>query len=145
MRVEIQISKEIEEPYAVIYAGQMTDEIAAAAAGLEQTRQSVLTVRQEDKFVVLQPSKLYMVRLEDGRVKLYTQDKVYTSKKRLYELEEQLGHDFFRISKTTLINLNYIDSVEPSFQGMMYLKLTNNCRDYISRKYLPGFKKYLGL
>jgi len=27
----------------------------------------------------------------------------------------------------------------------MYIKLKNKCKDYISRKYLPEFKKYLGL
>ena len=31
------------------------------------------------------------------------------------------------------------------FGGIMLLVLKNGCKDYISRKYLPAFKKYLGI
>ena len=50
-----------------------------------------------------------------------------------------------KISKTTLVNLQYIDGVEASFGGTMLLILKNGCKDYVSRKYLPSFKEYLGL
>jgi DNA-binding LytR/AlgR family response regulator len=64
---------------------------------------------------------------------------------RLYELSEQLGSKFMQISKTTLVNLSYMDSIEPGFSGTLLLKLRNGSKDYVSRKYLPEFKKYLGL
>ncbi len=50
-----------------------------------------------------------------------------------------------KISKSTIINLNQVNSVKPSFNGMISLLLKNSCKDYISRKYIPSFKKYLGL
>ena len=50
-----------------------------------------------------------------------------------------------QISKTTLVNLSYMDSIEPGFSGTLLLKLKNGSKDYVSRKYLPEFKKYLGL
>ena len=53
--------------------------------------------------------------------------------------------DFMKISKTALINLKYIEGVEASFGGSMLLILKNGCKDYVSRKYLPDLKKYLGL
>ncbi len=37
------------------------------------------------------------------------------------------------------------DSIEPGFSGTLLLKLKNGCRDYVSRTYLPKFRKYLGL
>ena len=69
----------------------------------------------------------------------------YRSRKRLYELEKQLGKQFMQISKSTLVNLSYLDSIEAGFNGTLLLKLKNGCKDYVSRKYLPEFKKYLGL
>ena len=39
----------------------------------------------------------------------------------------------------------YMDSIEGGFSGTLLLTLKNGCKDYVSRKYLPGFKKYLGL
>ena len=76
---------------------------------------------------------------------IYDKNCKYRSSKRLYELEKILGNDFIRISKSTIINLKEIDSVEPCFNGIMYIKLKNGTIDYISRKYLPNLKKYLGL
>ena len=64
---------------------------------------------------------------------------------RLYELGVQLGSQFMQISKSTLINLSYMDSIEPGFSGTLLLKLRNGSSDYVSRTYLPSFKKYLGL
>lgn len=48
-----------------------------------------------------------------------------------------------RVSKSVLVNLQYLDCVEPSFGGIMLLVLKNGCKDYISRKYLPAFKNIL--
>ena len=86
-----------------------------------------------------------MVRVEDGDTIIYGEKNKYRSRKRLYEIGQQLGKQFMQISKTTLINLSYMDSIEPGFSGTLLLKLKNGCKDYVSRKYLPEFKKYLGL
>ena len=86
-----------------------------------------------------------MVRVEDGDTVIYSEKQKYRSRKRLYELAQQLGKQFMQISKTTLINLSYMDSIEPGFSGTLLLKLKNGSKDYVSRKYLPDFKKYLGL
>ena len=86
-----------------------------------------------------------MVRVENGDTVIYGKDRSYRSRKRLYELEQQLGKQFMQISKSTLVNLSYMDSVESGFSGTLLLKLKNGCKDYVSRRYLPQFKKYLGL
>lgn len=145
MNVEIKLSTEIKEPYAIIYTNQLTEEINALAKTLEGRLDTPLTVKKDDKYHIILPEEIYMVRMEDQQVALYTQHAHYATNKRLYELEQHLGSDFLRISKTTLINLKQLDSVEPSFNGTMSLKLRNGCQDYISRKYLPALKKYLGL
>ena len=75
----------------------------------------------------------------------YGEKQKYRSRKRLYEIGQQLGKQFMQISKSTLINLSYMDSIEPGFSGTLLLKLKNGCKDYVSRTYLPEFKKYLGL
>lgn len=86
-----------------------------------------------------------MARVENSEVVIYCKDKSYKSKKRLYEIGEQLGSEFMQISKSAFINLNKIECVEPYFNGMMNLKLKNGCSEYISRKYLPNLKRYLGI
>ena len=86
-----------------------------------------------------------MVTIQDGNTVIYDKNQSYRSRKRLYELSEQLGKGFMQISKSTLVNLSYIDSIEPDFSGSLLLKLKNGNKDYVSRTYLKEFKKYLGL
>ncbi|MFB0920374.1 MAG: LytTR family DNA-binding domain-containing protein [Oscillospiraceae bacterium] len=144
LKVEIKISSDIKEPYAVIYSDAMTDEIQTAVFLLGSSG-GVISVTENERIIVLQPKEIFMVRVENEKTLIYSQTKTYLSGKRLYELETQLGKDFMRISKSTLVNLKEISCIEPSFNGLMLLILKNGCRDYISRKYLPEFKKYLGL
>ena len=144
MRVEIKVSGDIKEPYAVIFTGNVTEEIRQAAASLEK-RETVVTAKNGERIIVLSPEEVCMARVEAAQTVLYCGRNKYNSKKRLYELKELLGKGFMQISKSTVVNLRELDSVEPSFNGMMVLHLKNGCRDYISRKYLPEFKKYLGL
>lgn len=94
---------------------------------------------------MLRPDEIYMVRVENEKTVVYTKTKRYDGGKRLYEFEEILGKGFIRISRGTLVNLHYLERVEPAFGDMMLLVMKNGCKDYISRKYLPAFKNYLGL
>lgn len=144
MKVELKISGEVNEPYAVIYANSLSDEITSAVAYLENAGKFI-TGENNGKISILQPDEIYMVRVECERTVIYTRDKKYYSSKRLYQLEHQLGMGFMKISKSTIINLCHIKCVEPTFKGMMSLIMKNGCKDYISRKYLPDFKKYLGI
>lgn len=145
MKVEIKLSKEVREPYVEIYAKELTQEIINLVGIIEGESDSVLTAKKNDKYFVISLEDISMIRIEDQKATIYSKNEKYTTNKRLYELENQLGQNFLRISKTTLINLKKIASVEPSFNGMMLLNLKCGCSDYISRKYLPDLKKYLGL
>ena len=145
MKVSVELSTEYKEPYAIIYTDRMTDEIQRLIDGLSINESPVTALQNEKDIIILLPKEIYMVRVENGDTVIYGKDRSYRSRKRLYELEQQLGKQFMQISKSTLVNLSYMDSVESGFSGTLLLKLKNGCKDYVSRRYLPQFKKYLGL
>ena len=145
MKVSIDISADYKEPFAVIHTDKVTDEIQRMADLFSNSESPVTAFQNEEDIVVLQPKEIYMVRVEDGDTVIYGAKQRYRSRKRLYELAEQLGKQFMQISKTTLINLSYMESIESGYSGTLLLKLKNGNKDYVSRKYLPEFKKYLGL
>ena len=144
MKVSVNISPDHTEPYAVIYTNQMTDEIQRII-DLFNAGETPITAQHNEKLIILQPEDIYMIRVEKRETIIYGQFQNYRSRRRLDELAEQLGKKFMKISKTTLVNLSYMDSIEPGFSGTLLLKLKNGCKEYVSRKYLPEFKKYLGL
>lgn len=146
MKVEIKVSAEAKEPYAVIYTDEVTAYVRQIAERLESAAASkMVTVADNERIMVLRPEELYMIRIENEKTVVYTKTRRYISGKRLYEFEALVGNGFMRISRSTVVNLNELECVEPTFGGLMLLRLKNGCKDYISRKYLPVFKKYLGL
>lgn len=145
MKVEIKVSDDVPETNIVIYTKEITEEITQVAAAIKNAAGKIVTVCENGRIIVLRPEEIYMVRVENEKTVVYGKTQSYSCSKRLYEIEEIMGNDFMRISKSVLINLNYLDCVEPSFNGMMLLKLKNNSKDYVSRKYLPALKRYLGI
>ena len=122
----------------------VTEEIQKVSDLLQQDNGPV-TAYSEDRLVVLQPEEIYMVRVEDETTVIYSKENKYKSRKRLKEIYAQVGDGFMQISKSTVINLKYLDSMEAGFGGTMVLKLKNGCKDYVSRFYLKALKQYLGL
>ena len=143
MHIEIDISAEIKEPYAVIHTNKMTPQINKLISYV-QNMDHVIAVYEEDNIVILKPEEIYMIVSAGRSVTIYCEKQEYLSRKCLYEFEDMLKSSFIRISKTTLVNLHQIRRVEPSFNRMLVV-MKNGQKDYISRKYLPEFKKYLGL
>ena len=146
MKVNLFVSRDIEEPYADIHTNELTDNITKAMSILESDDSSeMLAVKKGSDIALLEFSDVYMFRVEDKQVKVYTEDKEYQIKKALYQVEENLTSDFVRISKTTIVNLKKVERVAPSVKGMMFIQLKNGLKDNISRKYLPDFKQALDL
>ena len=145
MKVRVDISPEYKEPFAVIHTDAVTDEIQRMIDVFSTSETPITALRNEEDLIVLQPSDIYMVRVENGDTIIYGEKNTYRSRKRLYELAAQLGKSFMQISKTTLINLSYMDHIEPGFSGTLLLIMRNGSKDYVSRTYLREFKKYLGL
>ena len=145
MKVRVDISPEYKEPYAVIHTDAVTDEIQRMIDAFGAGETPITALQNEEDIIVLRPADIYMVRVEKGDTIIYGEKNTYRSRKRLYELASQLGKGFMQISKTTLINLSYMDHIEPGFSGTLLLIMKNGCKDYVSRTYLREFKKYLGL
>lgn len=145
MKVSVDISPEYTEPFVVIHTDKITDEIQRILDVFGAKESPITALLNEEDIVVLKPKEIYMVRVENGETMIYGKQKQYRSRRRLYELSRQLGQEFMQISKSTLINLSYMDSVESGIGGNYLLKLKNGLRDYVSRTYLSEFKKYLGL
>ncbi|MBR2783206.1 MAG: LytTR family transcriptional regulator [Firmicutes bacterium] len=151
MKTEIVLTPEAEEPRAVIYTASVTEQVRRAEALLlAEGSGGPLTVTDQGKLFVLEAAKVYLVRVENEKTAVYDGSRRYLCSKRLYEVENQLhtaglSPGFLRVSKACLVNLGCLDYVEPTWGGLLELTLKNGCKECISRKYLPGFKAYLGL
>lgn len=146
MKVNLFVSRDIDEPYADIHTNELTENVTKAISILEsEDSNDMIAVKKGSDIALLQFSEIYMFRVEDKQVKVYSEDGEFVIKKPLYQVEESLNGDFVRISKTSIVNLKKIQRVAPSLKGMMFIELKNGLKDNISRKYLPDFKQALDL
>lgn len=143
----MNISESIKEPYVVINSDELTPEIAALAREIAAfgNGRNVIIGNLDERMVIIEPEKIVLIRVESEKVYVVTEDETYRVGKRMYELLEVLGKEFMQVSKSAAINLSYLKSVEPTFNGIMLLHMKNGEKEYISRKYVPGLRKYLGI
>jgi DNA-binding LytR/AlgR family response regulator len=82
----------------------------------------------------------------DKRCYIYTSDEVFQTYLKLYELEERLtDSNFFRSSKSQIINLTKIVSLCPDFGGRIEAVMENGEKIIVSRQYSKLLKGKLGL
>ena len=77
---------------------------------------------------------------------MYTEEDVYESKLKLYEMEEKLCQSgFIRISKSSLVRLRYIKSIKNDVERKLRLTMKNGEQIIVSRQYAEEIKKRLGV
>ena len=91
-------------------------------------------------------SEILYIESVDKKTFLYTSGSVYSTDKRLYELEELLDEKtFFRCSKSVIVNLDKIKSLRPEVTRNIRATLVNDEVVVISRRYAVQLKKLIGL
>lgn len=92
------------------------------------------------------PRDIYYFETVDNRVFVYLERDVYECKLKLYELEQRfMETDFFRATKSTIVNLSKVKSFSPAFNGRFELLMKNGEKLIVSRQYVPDLKMKLGL
>lgn len=145
MKITIQDLPEGEEEEIIIRCRGMDEQLLKLVYALRAGREKLTVSRQERLFRIL-PSAVYYFEAVDNRVFAYLEKEVYETKLKLYELEERLaGTDFFRASKSTVINLAKVESLSPAFNGRFEAAMKNGEKLIVSRQYVPVLKEKLGL
>lgn len=137
-----QIDRESEE-LVLIRCHEVSEEVKEIAAFVRSRSGSIMGIRDRIEHRIPITDILYIESV-DGKTFLYTDDWVYESSSRIYELEEMLKtKQFLRISKAMLINLMKISSVKPAFNGRFSAVLRSGEEVIISRNYVKSFKNAL--
>jgi len=143
MYVCIEQIRETEEEIVVIRCRTVSEEVREIAAFVK-SRQGHLSGTAEAKQYEIPVSDIYYIESVDGKTFLYTNEQVYESTYRLYELEDMLkAKHFLRVSKPMLVNLMKIQSIQPAFNGRFTAVLRSGEKIIISRSYVKALKAAL--
>lgn len=141
VRIE-RVEKESEE-LILIRCRAVTDEVREIEAFVK-SRQGSLTGVSEGGRYEIAVTELCYIESVDGKTFLYTKDRVYETAYRIYELEERLkAKHFLRVSKSMLVNLMKIRSIQPALNGRFTAVLRSGEKVIISRSYVKALKAAL--
>ena len=132
------------EPERVeIFCHAVSDEVREIVAFVK-SRQGQLTGTLDDRQYEIPLSDIFYIESVDNKVFLYTKDKVYEAKQKIYEFESVLKEKhFLRVSKSMLLNLMKVESIRPALNGRFSAVLRSGEQVIITRKYVPYLKEAL--
>ena len=121
----------------------ISDEVREIIAFVK-SRQGQLTGTADERQYEIAVSDVFYIESVDNRNFIYTKDKVYETRQKLYELEDMLiEKHFLRVSKSTLLNLMKVSSIKPALNSRFTAVLFSGEQIVITRKYVPELKKAL--
>ena len=142
MKVEFRADPDAREVHAVIIARERTQEVEAIMRRLQPAvRIAAYSERGE---VLLEQDEIIRIYTQQRRVLLDSRRGTFALRSRLYELEEQLGEEFVRISNGEIVNRGCILSLDFSLTGTIRLSLKGGIETYVSRRYVARIKKTFG-
>ena len=142
MKVTIQENERYEETEIVIHCRKTDEQILKIVAGLSSLDKKLSGTKDGRTFVV-DPADILYFDSADKKTFIYTESMVLETSLRLYELEERLSGNFFRASKSAIINIGKIKSILPDFGGRMEVTLVTGEKLTVSRQYAPDLKAKL--
>lgn len=148
MKIHINLIPQEEEEEVVFRIHGIKKHVTQAIDILNpgEKEAGYLLCKKEEKFFKILAGDILYLESIDRKVFVYTEEETLEISEKLYVLEEQLSEcSFIRISKSMLLNFDKIYSFYPKLSGNLEALLVNQEKVIISRRYVPGLKRKLGM
>lgn len=144
MKIIIEDRAPDEEDTILIKCKDLDDSLLKLIYGFKMGNQKIVASK-DSNISRIDPRDIYYFETVDNKVFLYLKKDIYETKLKLYEIEKEFaGTDFFRASKSTIVNLSKVKSLAPAFSGRFEAILLNGEKVIISRQYVSELKEKLG-
>ena len=147
MKITIATPLAGEEDEIIIKMAELDDDVLKMIRRLKDgVSKDTMAVYADESILMVPIRDILYFDATDNHVFAYTKDNCYETRKKLFEIEELLANSsFLRISKNAIVNIKSIDHLSPEFNGRLIASLKNGEDIIISRGYVPGLKRKLGI
>ena len=143
MKVRVNRVGEQKAEEVVIHCMEITPEVKDIYTYVS-TRGAELTGWLEGIVHMIPLKDVLYFEAVDERVFAYTRKQVYEVKRKLYEVEEAYGEQYFlRCSKSIVLNLHQLTGIKPALNSRFTAKLKNEEEIIINRSYVPKLKEIM--
>ena len=138
MKVTIEMVEELNEDEVIIRCSHLSDEIIDLQNHIVkqcgEKRHLALRSGETDYFIPVHD--IYFFETEGREIRAHTADQLFICPYKLYELEDLLPGGFMRISKSSIVNLDYIYSITRNLTASSIVEFTGSKkRALVSRAY----------
>ena len=145
MKITVNINEKLDDVEINIYCSQMTPSVENIIAMLQMINQQ-MSVTKDGENYLLDVSKILYIEALERKTFVYADEAIYESKLKLYEMEERLCKSgFFRVSKSCLVHLQFIQSIKNDVGRKLRLTLKNGEQIMVTRQYADEIKRRLGV
>ncbi|MGL5353275.1 MAG: LytTR family DNA-binding domain-containing protein [Clostridium sp.] len=145
MKITINESPEFEDLEIIINCNCTNESLLKLISSIRAYDKKIKGTCDGNVFI-LDADEVFYFESVDKKTFIYMNKEIYETSQRLYELEERFSNaDFFRASKSTIINISKIKSITPMFGGRLTVVLENDEELVVSRQYVAGLKLKLNL
>lgn len=146
MKVRIEIDENIEEDEILIRCRTVSDtvmKIQSAVSDISNESKGLIFYKEDTEYYI-SLDKILFFETDNGKINAHTKDDIYEVKYKLYELEEMLPSSFTRVSKSTILNVNHIYSINKNITSSSVVQFENTHKKvYVSRSYYKPLKMKL--
>ena len=144
IKIKVDIIDQGEEEL-ILKVKSLDDDLLRLINSL-QVKNAFLWVNKDEQLHKVRLKDVYYFEAVEKKVFLYTKDEVFEIKEKLYQLEEKYKDtQYIRVSKSVILNIEKIELISPTFNGLLIVKLKNNEKISISRNYVRNLKNQLGM
>lgn len=107
------------------YRKHKAQQLSAVVEEPKSNALSQIKVKEEGVFKLIDTASISSCEASGNYIQLYTTEGQYRLRQTMSQLEKQLGEPFIRVHRSSIINLDFLESFEHLYQGEYLLKLKN--------------------
>lgn len=148
MKVELKIDEKLNETKITISAPSLNEDVKKVNDLLNNSfiLNNKMNVFLEREMFLINLSDIETIYSSNNKVYVKANNNLYTTKYKLYELEEMLCNStFVRISNSEIVNFDKVEKLNLKLTGTILLFFKSGSETYVSRRYIKKIKEYLNL
>ena len=111
-----------------------------------ESKPEYIIVKDKEAMVQVSLQDIYAIETIGRDNIIFTKDKEFKTDLTLScFIEIYYSYNFFRISRSCIINLDYLTSMIPTYNMKMKIQLKNGSSKYVTRSYLNNFRERIGM
>lgn len=146
MKVTIKYNDTLSEDELIIQANSQLQDLSDITNIIEQKYSpNIFKGKKNEQIHLIRQQDIVCFRIENKVLYFYTTKEKYSLNDRLYSVKEKLTLNFLQISKSEIINIDYISYLQLNRNGIIEINFKNDDFTYSSRRYLKIIKEVLKL